>query len=203
MTFAGMKIESNRSTFGFNLNGIKVQQRKEIFDIFPSFFEKEKFDKVLEVGTHHGGLASWLWELSNKHNFKFKTYDIKDYLKSVREYYGGVPFDFTQIDVRQGSGMEEIINQISESNKKCLVLIDGGAKNKEFNIYAPYLKFNDIIMTHDYAPSIEYFNEHIYKKIWLYLESWDAKLEWEKNNLEKIYPEFQNVVWSCFRRKKI
>ena len=43
MTFAGMKIESNRSTFGFNLNGIKVQQRKEIFDIFPSFFEKEKF----------------------------------------------------------------------------------------------------------------------------------------------------------------
>ena len=58
-------------------------------------------------------------------------------------------------------------------------------------------------MTHDYAPSREYFNEHIYKKIWLYLESWDAKLEWEKNNLEKIYPEFQNVVWSCFRRKKI
>ena len=30
-----------------------------------------------------------------------------------------------------------------------------------------------------------------------------GKLEWEKNYLEKIYPEFQKVVWSCFRKKQI
>jgi len=195
------RIESNRSAFGFNFNGIKVQQRKEIFDIFPPFFKEEKFEKVLEIGTFNGGFSSYLWELSQEHNFEFKTYDIEERLQSVRTHYGDIPFNFTQTDVWQGSGMEEIINQISESNKKCLVLIDGGAKNKEFNLYAPYLKVNDIIMTHDYAPSRQYFNEHIYKKIWLYLESWDDKLEWEKNYLEKIYPEFQKVVWSCFRKK--
>ena len=192
-------IKENRSKFGFDLNGIKTQQRKEVFDIFPPFLKKEMFGKVLEIGTHHGGFSSYLYELSKTYDFIFKTYDIGDYLTSVRKVYEKVPFDFTQTDVWDGEGKHNIIEEISDDNK-CLVLIDGGDKNKEYNIYAPFLKLGDIIMTHDYAPNRKYFNNHIFKKKWLYLESWDEKLEWKQNNLLKVYPQFQDVVWSCFRK---
>ncbi|MBP99017.1 hypothetical protein CMK18_23955 [Candidatus Poribacteria bacterium] len=193
-------IKKNRCKFQFNLNGIKTQQRREVFQLFPPFLKAERFKKVLEIGTHHGGFSQYLHKLSQEHQFTFKTYDIKDLLHDVRKIYGKVPFDYTQADVWCGAGKQQIISEITSSGK-CLLLVDGGNKNKEFNIYAPYLKKGDVIMTHDYAPSKEYFQQHIYKQKWLYLESWDDRLNWVENNLKKINPQFQDVVWSCFRKQ--
>jgi hypothetical protein len=85
-----------------------------------------------------------------------------------------------------------------------LVLCDGGYKITEFKKLSEFLKNGDFIMAHDYAPSREYFEEHINNKIWLWCEIEDKFIRdvFEPNNLVSYnQDEFQKVVWIC--KKKV
>ena len=185
----------------FLLNGIETAQVEEIVNIFPDFFKKEKFDIVIEIGTHLGGLSCWLYEQSKIFEFQFSSYDIEDKLDMVRSIYNKIPFDFRMMSALENLGKEEI-ETILLSNEKCLLMCDGGNKIKEFNLYAPKLKPKDFIMTHDYAPDKDYFKNHINGKIWNWFETYDDALDIELNNLEKMYSNiFTPVVWSCFKKR--
>jgi len=185
----------------FILNGIETSQVKNVVNVFPDFFNKEKFEIIIEIGTHLGGFSSWLYEQSKLYKFQFITYDIEDKLWRVRSIYNKVPFDFRMLNVCENPGEKEI-ETILLSNKRCLIMCDGGDKIKEFNLFAPKLKKGDFIMTHDYAPDKNYFKKHINKKIWNWFESYDDALNIEDNNLEKIYSKnFIPVVWSCFKKR--
>jgi hypothetical protein len=86
-----------------------------------------------------------------------------------------------------------------------IVMCDGGSKKNEMKILGKYLKPGDIIMAHDYAPTIEYFENFIYGKIWKWCEILDSDIEnvVTEYNLEPyMKDEFQEVVWVCKIKKQ-
>jgi len=179
----------------FIYKGYPTQQNHRIFDYFPAFFEKEQFDTVIEIGTSEGGLSLYVHELSKEYNFTFCTYDIKNHMGITP------PFDFREKSAWDGEGYNEII-QALQSDKKVLLLTDGGDKVKEFHLYAPHLKAHDFIMTHDYAPSKEFHTLHMKYSVWEWCQNTDEDLQYEKYGLNKSEwaDEFINVAWSCFSK---
>jgi len=172
-----------------------VQQNHRIFDYFPKFFREEEFDTVIEIGTSEGGLALYMHELSEQYNFTFWTYDIDNKLPHAP------PFDFRQKSAWDGEGFNEIITALDE-DKKVLLLTDGGDKIKEFNLYGPYLKTGDFIMTHDYAPDRDFHNTYMKYGVWEWCQNTDEDLDLEINGLYKSChaDDFINVAWSCFTK---
>lgn len=178
---------------------VQAGQRPETPTVFSQFFAQEKIDRVIELGTYQGAMAWWLKNQSTFYNFKFNTYDIKNRLKNIKKEIGTIPFDFRNKDIHAPNTVKGISSRIS-SQGVTLLLVDGGDKNKEFNLYAPALKPGDWIMVHDYAPN-ETTWEQLKDKTWSCWESWDSALCWEDHGLEKKYTEqFQSVMWGCFQK---
>ena len=97
---------------------------------------------------------------------------------------------------------QEIITYI-QSKGISLVLCDGGDKVKEFKTLSKYLKVDDIIMTHDYAPNKQYFEEYVKDKIWNWHEIQDSDIEnsiYDNNLKSYMRDEFLNAAWACFRK---
>jgi hypothetical protein len=94
---------------------------------------------------------------------------------------------------------EKLINFIRKPGVT-IVLCDGGSKKNEFNLLSEFLKEGDIIMAHDYAPSLEFSMEKMQNKIWNWHEILDADIEesCKKFNLTPfLQEEFLNVAWVC------
>jgi cephalosporin hydroxylase len=181
---------------------VQAGQRPETPSVFSEFFAQEKIDRVIELGTYQGAMALWLKDQSTFYNFKFKTYDIKNRLKNIKKEIGTIPFNFRNKDIHAPETVKGISSRIS-SPGVTLLLVDGGDKNKEFNLYAPALKTGDWIMVHDYAPNKNTW-EQLKDKTWLCWESWDSALRLEEHSLEKKYTErFQSVMWGCFQKNNI
>jgi hypothetical protein len=86
-----------------------------------------------------------------------------------------------------------------------LILCDGGCKVCEVNVLSKYLKDGDIIMAHDYAPNVEYFEEHMKDKIWNWMEIQDSDIQQsiDKYNINNYMQEdFRGVAWYCGKVKK-
>ena len=191
---------------------ILAQQAHGVIDVFENFFNENKFDYVIEIGTSFGGLSLFLYEQSLNHNFKFITYDwfgFKDgewswRLDKLKQAWGGeLKFDFRDKNVFEESTIDEISSILK--NNKCLLLCDGGDKPKEIQIYSEYLQSGSYIMGHDYAADEDWFSKNIYRKIWDWLELQDSDFSenMEKYNLrksKKYYDKFRNVVWLCLTK---
>ena len=181
----------------FMYYGWPAQQNNHIFDYFPDFFQSQSFDTVIEIGTSEGGFSHYIYDLSQVHGFRFWTYDIENKLRKTP------PFDFRNKSAWDGEGYEEIVEGITNGGK-VLLLVDGGDKIKEFNLYAPFLKSGDFIMTHDYAPSVEYHETHMKGKIWDWCENIAADLNVFENDLlpaDLWSDKFINVAWSCWSKE--
>jgi len=196
-------IDSRRGTWIYtdpqtNVD-FKIQQNVQVEEYFQRFFIEWSFslDKVIEIGTAGGGLSSIIEAYSKFYGFKFITYDIEN--KLPQEVRNKPPFDFRQKSAWEGEGYEEIINEL-KSEDKTLLLIDGGDKIKEFNLYVPHIKPGDYIMTHDYAPSKEYWEKYMKYGIWGWCQNTDADLNLSEVHRDKWAQEFINVAWSCFTK---
>jgi len=188
--------------FKYGENNIPVQQVPTAFEIFTSFFAKESFDYVIEIGTSYGGLSLYLHEQSLINNFKFTTYDISD--SRLKRAWGNlqIPFDYRIEDCFSQTTKEEIVGVLQ--NNKCLLLCDGGNKIEEFNTFGAFLSKGSYIMAHDYSPNKEYFKANISNKVWNWLEIRDsdvAAAQTSYNLRESDYhSDFTNVVWlSCIK----
>lgn len=190
-------IDNRRGRFIYK--GWPAQQNHRIFDYFPSFFEEEKFDIVIEIGTSEGGLSLYIHELSQNYNFDFWTYDTEMMLNDLP------PFDFRKKSAWDGEGYNEIITALDESDKKALLLVDGGNKILEFNLYAPFLKKGDYIMTHDYAPDKNFHEKYMKYGIWEWCQITEKDLNLEVYGLSKNHhsDDFLNVAWGCFVKTEI
>lgn len=192
-----MSFEYTCSRHGrFMYYGWPAQQNNNIFDYFPPFFEQKQFDTVIEIGTSEGGFSHYIYDLSQEHNFKFWTYDIENKLKKTP------PFDFRNKSAWDGDGYAEIVEGIANGGKT-LLLVDGGNKIKEFNLYAPFLKEGDFIMTHDYAPDHEYHKVLMRDQIWEWCENVQEDLDIYENSLMPApswSQQFLNVAWSCWEK---
>lgn len=184
-----------------------AQQHHDAYRQIYNLLDNVKPKRILEIGTALGGLTQFL-DLSCRDlglNTTIRSYDIhkNDWYDSIcsssmsiivknifSDHYSGLQ-DLSVIDFLQQDGVS-------------LVMCDGGSKKDEFNILSQYLKNNDIIMTHDYAPDAGYFNQFVYHKIWNWheIKYSDIQLSIEKYSLKPfMHEEMLTVAWGCFRKE--
>jgi cephalosporin hydroxylase len=193
--------------------GTTTLQHADIATPLKALFETIKPSQVLEIGTSYGGLTLLVRDLLDEVDLKesnFRTYDVMEtnrfHLKEAIDNGSKIDFRIKNIFNNQYDTLIEIdeIKNYIEQPGPTIVMCDGGSKKNEFNILSPYLKPGDIIMAHDYSPSLEYFEEHINNKIWSWHEIQDSDIQEsvEKYALEPfMQEEFQKVVWVCKIKK--
>lgn len=186
-----------------------AQQHDVAFSVFESFLTKIRPNRILEIGTAGGGFTLFLRDTLDKiglTDVPIKSFEVHEmtWYDTLREKNIEVNivniFNYAYNAVE---ATESVVPFIQEPGTT-LILCDGGYKIGEFNAIAPYIKVGDYIMAHDYSSTLEYFNEHIYEKIWNWCEVQDFHIADVCNeyHLEKYKEDdFQKVVWTC--RKKV
>lgn len=178
------------------VDGIIAAQTPGIEDAFKGILDS--FDTIIEIGFNRGALSLWLFR-NKKSKTKLVCYDITFQDKCV---------DDSNIDFRLGdcfdSSIIEEIKSLIQRKGKTLVLCDGGNKEREFALYASFLKEGDVIMLHDYADSDAEYNSIISEIGWeTPAESRfdNIKESVDSNNLIKYqYEVFKNVLWGSFTK---
>lgn len=192
-------IEHSYSTYQ---NRYVAQQTFGVWDLFKQFLLKEKFERILEIGTGLGGLTQFLYEFSKENNVntEITTVDIKP--SNEKLIFIGVKS--VQMDVLNLQNLPKL-NEFLKTNKKLLILCDGDDKPMEFNIFSKYIKPNDFIMAHDYAISYEYFEKNIkHTKKWDWcqiVESDIAGISNKLNLIEYTDIDFKEEMWICKTKK--
>ena len=181
----------------FVVDGVIAAQTPKIVDEFSPILPL--FKTIIEIGFHKGAFTLWLHK-NKKEDTKLVAYDISFEPKQVND---------ETIDFRQGDCFDDrVIKEIQElisNGGKTLVLCDGGAKEREFNLYSQFLKQDDVIMCHDYAHTSEEFSS-----IGASL-NWNCAYESKYDNIEQAvklnslepyeYDAFKNVLWGSFIKK--
>ena len=196
----------------FSYKGVMVMQHPHVANAFRQLFEKTLPSQIIEIGTASGGLTLILKDLLDELNLKdciLRTYDVHDnnYIKLFRANDSSIEMITKNIFNNSYSEIlddekNDIHNFIQRSGTT-IVLCDGGCKINEFNILSDLLKEGDVIMAHDYAPSLQIFTEKHKNKIWNWCEIYDEKIEESclRNNLKAFLEnEFTNVAWACKRK---
>ena len=207
--------------------GCYMQQTPNAVLSLNRLLNAENFDTIIELGTHDGGLSSLfaLYCLGSRMFAQAEDprepslYKNNTHHKSPKQFY---TFDyvlrdiprtnlllqmgtvFKKIDFLNDKSNIEYIGGLIRDGRRTLVLCDGGDKPKEFRLFAPFLKSNDIIMAHDWAATEEDYVRVKEARIWY---GWETKWEWikeacESNHIEQIYQEeFDRSVWFCGRKR--
>jgi cephalosporin hydroxylase len=182
-------------------NKYTAQQTKDAWTMFEQFLLNEKFERVFEIGTGMGGLTQFIDDFSkdNKIDTEILTVDIKP----VNESLINNNVKCLQLDVTNVQNLSRL-DTFLRTNKKLLILCDGGNKPKEFNLFAKYIKVGDFIMAHDYAISYEYFENNIKNKKWDWclISEGDIVNVCDKFNLiDNTNIDFTKEMWVCKTKK--
>jgi cephalosporin hydroxylase len=187
---------------------LPLQQNFHVFEAFSNLLESIKPARILEIGTALGGTTQFLRDKLNEIGLKDST--IKSFEVSEREWFpqvreSGVEIIIENIFNRTYTKLEkpEMIVPYIQEEGTTIVLCDGGNKIAEFNIIAPYLKSNDIIMAHDYVSTHEAFLEDYKNKIWNWREIGEEHIK-DISDEQSLQPfmqdEFSKAVWVCKRK---
>lgn len=151
-----------------------AQQRPDAFVSFNRLLNAHNFDRIIEIGTHTGGLslqfalyallsrtqvvcddpsepALFVNRTHHRSLKSFTTYDIAIRDKSIIQILRAMGANFVQADTLNDPKTIETIRAQIAAPGTTLLLCDGGNKHKEFELYAPALKPGDFIMGHDWA----------------------------------------------------
>jgi hypothetical protein len=188
-------------------------QHRDAPKVFKEFLSIVRPARILEIGTFHGGLTLMLRDIMDEIgliNNPIRTYDIheQEFLKPLVidrkvEVYTKNLFNNDYSDWSDENSKQEI-NDYINTDGITMVLCDGGCKKCEFNLIAPCLKKQDIIMAHDYAPNNEYFEQHMRDKIWNWHEIQDSDIinVSTENNLQTyLQVLMQKIAW-CSRERR-
>lgn len=179
----------------FSYNGQKALQVVGVENAFNELSKQqdEPLARIIEIGTDYGGLTNLLASLEISKNINIHTFDICD--SKFVSFDNKIIFHHKDVFSIEGE-----IGRMIKSNGRTLLLCDGGNKKKEFEVFYKYLKTNDIIMAHDYAPTPEEFNKNYLGKIWNWHEFQDSFADF--NGLEPYMQDlFKKYAW-CIRIKK-
>jgi cephalosporin hydroxylase len=179
-----------------------AQQTHNVYEVFHNFLQEVKPARILEIGTAAGGFTMFLSLTTEELGLQTKilSYDIHtppwgyDELRSrgvevnVKNVFIGEPWE----------SVEQYVIDFIKQEGTTVVLCDGGWKIGEFRVLSKYLKPGDFILAHDYAENKEVFQEHIYKKIWNWMEVkyTDIQEYMETNRIVRYKAEeFQRCAW--------
>jgi hypothetical protein len=189
---------------GFAYGYLFMSQHLNTPEIFQKFLFDLKPQRILEIGTFHGGLTLLLRDILDNiglNNAIIKTYDInnQEFLKPlVKDRKVKVEtkniFNDSYTDFVNQKEEIEISNFIKQPGVS-LVMCDGGCKKCEYNLLAKFLKEGDVIMAHDYAPDEEYFQQYMKDKVWNWLEINDLDID-KTNTQYNLVPYLQDMMQS-------
>ena len=195
--------------------GTTIMQHDNISNKLRILFNDTKPSQILEIGTSSGGLTLLIRDILDELdliNSSIRSYDI---IEMSRYFLDEAIKNGAKIELLIKNIFKEKYDDVIESEKddvvdyiqqkgRTIIMCDGGCKMWEFNIFAKYLKPNDIIMAHDYSPDMGYFEEFIKGKIWDWCEVKDADIQ-ESINKYELEPfmrdDFREVVWVCMIKK--
>lgn len=163
-----------------------MKQKKGIMKIFDVFFEKEKFDSIIEIGTGSGNFSLYIAKKAKEMEAYFVTFDIVDINENIKNQLIQLGAVFYNEDVDKSNRIENMIN----TGGRILLLNDGGLKVPQFKKYAPLLKQNDIIMSHDFYETEKNSAAGI-----IIMD--DIKKDINNNNVQICYKEFIQFLWLC------
>ena len=182
--------------------GHACQQTHNVFEVFYEFLKETKPSNILEIGTALGGftmvIKGFIDELGLQCNIL--TYDIHEHTWYSDMRKEGVDVRVENVFNNGYSSVDGYVIDYIQREGVTVVLCDGGSKIEEFNILSNYLKEGDYILAHDYARTVEHFNESINGKVWNWCEITQQNIEsaCDRNKLS-LYKEdiFNNVAWTC------
>lgn len=177
-----------------------AQQHYNAFEVFYNLIRDVKPCRILEIGTALGGLTRFI-DYSCEDNgidCTILSYDIVE-----QPWYKDIITDKLQIVVKNifssdYSNVDTDIISFIQKPGLCIVLCDGGNKKEEFRILSGFLKPNDIIMAHDYAPNPSFFNKYINNQIWNWHEIQDSDIDdaCRRYNLAPFMQDaLTDIVW--------
>ncbi len=174
--------------------GHRMAQTPEALLVFNEIFNREKFVRVIEIGTFFGGFALYLAFCSRMLNMKFFTFDIKTKKSNVYKRIKQLGGTYLQLNVFQPQGKERLRSLIRAPGR-VLLLCDGGNKVKEIEFFAQFLKPKDVIMGHDYFETdMDFFRQD--KWFSCELTEADIRSTCEKYNLAPWYQHlWKEVFW--------
>lgn len=184
-------------------NKYTAQQTDGAWKLFEEFLLKEKFGRILEIGTALGGFIEFVDDFlkDNNINTEIMTIDINPINQKLLDI-GVQSLQMNALDIKNLSKIEKFI----QTDKKLLILCDGGDKPSEFNLFSKYLKVGDFIMAHDYAISLEYFESNIrFKNKWNWCQITESDIKHSSNKLKLIeYTDidFKEAMWICKTKKE-
>jgi hypothetical protein len=165
-------------------NGKVIKQVKGIIKVFDTFFENEKFNNIIEIGSGSGIFSIYFALKSIKMNTKFITVDIKKIPIKTRRKLLSLNVDIINCDINKDKKTKEIIH-----NGRCLILNDGALKIPVFFKFASLMKKGDVLLTHDY-----YANEEFSGCGGIALN--DVRECIKCNNLEVVeHKDFNDMLW--------
>lgn len=183
---SGIQIFSYKNTKALQVCGVE----KAFIELSNNLINPVK--TIIEIGTDFGGLTNLLADLEISNHAIIHTFDINP----TRFISHNNKIIFHNEDV---FSIESKIAELIQSDGTTLLLCDGGNKKEEFKIFHQYLKHGDIIMAHDYAPTVEEFNKNYKNKIWSWHEFEDSFANFD--GLEPFMQDlFKQYAW-CIRRK--
>jgi len=179
-----------------------AQQNYNAFKVFYNFLNKNKPKRILEIGTGQGGLINFIndCKIHLQLDTKIITCDINELPWYSIFVENGIDVRVENIFNNEYSEVNSDIIEFIQQDGLSLVLCDGGNKIKEFNLLSKFLKTNDIIMAHDYAPNREYFEKYMKYKIWNWMEIQDSDINYcctRENLVPYCAEEFLSVAWVC------
>lgn len=183
-----------------------AQQNPYAYEAFYNLLDNVKPSRILEIGTAMGGFTMFLKLISDDLdlNTNILTYDIHGRHEYEVLKNNNIDIRVENIFNENYSLVKSEVIDYIQQNGTTLILCDGGWKIGEFNLLSKYIKLGDIIMAHDYAPTKDYFEEHIYMKYWNWFEIQDSDIQHsvEQHNLESFkQDEFTQAVWVCKIKK--
>ena len=154
--------------------------------------------RIVELGTGPGGMAVILKRYCDTAGAQFITYDRQS-AAAAHGQFAAARIDFRVKDFSERFTVAEIARELQQPGLTVL-LCDGGDKACDVNTFADYLKPGDLVLAHDYAPSLEVFRRDIAGRLWSWCEVTDADLAdaSKRNALEEVLPDaFHPAVWTC------
>jgi predicted O-methyltransferase YrrM len=179
---------------------VLVGQTKTTPELLTKIIKENNFDLIIEIGTHRGGLSLWLND-NKPSNCDFYTVDITSEHLKINIEKENIKFLLGDCFTTQFQPITDLI----KNHKQVLLICDGGNKENEFKTFASKIKYNDVIMCHDFAD-----DQSTYIKVQQQI-GWPSgseshmsnlTLDIQNNNLQPyLFEEAKHCFWGCFKKQ--
>ena len=174
---------------------IYTQQRPQAFEVLFNLIKKYNIDFIFELGTADGGVTQFINDL------EIDSFHVND--KNQSNWFERCTSKNKLIGDIFGDEVEAEIKALTEqSYQRRMWLFDNGDKCSEVKKYNYLIKPGDLVLVHDFAPTVK---DHEWLKannIWLWHESSEAGLPLESlERIEEFDSTWQNAVWGAYTKK--